>query len=234
MIRQFVGAACLMWLAVAGPALAQTASGTVVELYTSQGCSSCPPADDYLRELASEPGVIALALHVDYWDYIGWADAFADPKFTKRQKAYAKAEGSNTIYTPQMIINGVDRVEGSDPARVDASLRRFQAAGNAVTLQVMRQGANVVIRAQSNPPLANGVQVQLVRFIPKETVSIRTGENAGRIIDYYNIVTSWAVVGQWGGSDDLQLTVPAGGGQGIAVILQAEGPGRIYAAATLP
>ena len=92
---------------------ANTPLGTVVELYTSQGCSSCPPADAYLQDLSGNPGVIALALHVDYWDYIGWTDKFGSPKNTERQKDYAHAAGANMIYTPQMIVGGVDMVEGT-------------------------------------------------------------------------------------------------------------------------
>ena len=115
MLRHFAPALCVVWLGLSGPVLAQGASGVVVELYTSQGCSSCPPADAYLEELAQEPGVIALALHVDYWDYLGWKDEFANPDFTDRQKTYATANGSNTIYTPQMVVAGTDMVEGSDP-----------------------------------------------------------------------------------------------------------------------
>ncbi len=95
----------------------------MVELFTSQGCSSCPPADAYLAHLATEPDVIALALHVDYWDYIGWTDKFGSPPFTERQKAYARAEGHRTIYTPQMIVNGTERIAGTNPAQVESDIR---------------------------------------------------------------------------------------------------------------
>ena len=113
MMRQIVSAACGLWFCLGAAALAQAEDGVVVEFYTSQGCSSCPPADDFFAELAHQPGVIALALHVDYWDYIGWQDSFASPRFTDRQRAYARAGGSTTIYTPQMIVNGSAQVIGS-------------------------------------------------------------------------------------------------------------------------
>ena len=93
----------------------------VVELFTSQGCSSCPPADELLREMSKRPDVIALAFHVDYWDYIGWKDEFAHPGFTKRQKAYAKAAGERMVYTPQMIVHGVVRVVGHEPEALAAA-----------------------------------------------------------------------------------------------------------------
>lgn len=222
-----------LWFVSAGPLAAESVSGVVVELYTSQGCSSCPPADEYLQDLAAEPGVIALALHVEYWDYIGWTDSFANEKFTKRQKAYAKAAGSNTIYTPQMIVGGMDRVEGSDPARVEGAIRAHQAAAAPVSLQLKREGGQVVITARSDAPLAEPVNVQLVRYDPKATVKIEYGENAGMEMDYANIVTSWTRIGEWSGQGELGLTAPAPGDDPVVVILQAEGPGKIYAAAVL-
>ncbi len=149
MMQAFAKSLGVAAICFAGPVLAQGASGTVVELYTSQGCSSCPPADAYLAKLAQEPGVIALALHVDYWDYIGWADKFANPKFTDRQKAYARAIKSNTIYTPQMIVSGVDRVEGGDPNKVEGDIRRHQTAESMVVLQLMRSGGSVTIHASA-------------------------------------------------------------------------------------
>src|SRR5918996_4983900 len=114
--------AALVLLAAPPLARAQT-NPVVVELFTSQGCSSCPPADALLAELAGKDGVIALALHVDYWDYLGWADSFASPAFTARQRAYAKKAHSRTIYTPQMIVQGEDRLVGSDDEMVLARIK---------------------------------------------------------------------------------------------------------------
>lgn len=224
---------CSAGLMVAGQGWAQSAPGTVVELYTSQGCSSCPRADAYLTKLASEPGIIALALHVDYWDYIGWKDKFGNPAFSERQRAYAHQVGSKTIYTPQMIVGGVDQAIGSDPDTVSGMIRRHQAAEQTVVLHLARSGGSVVIdaaaRVQPDAPLV----VQLVRYIPSEQVAIERGENAGHTIEYTNIVTSWARVGTWDGRADLELTVPAPGPDKVVVILQVEGPGTIVAAAAL-
>jgi hypothetical protein len=234
MKREVISALCGLWVAGGAPAMADDSTGTaatVVELYTSQGCSSCPPADEYLRKLAGEPGVIALALHVDYWDYIGWTDKFGSPKFTARQKAYAHANKSSTIYTPQMIVGGVDLVEGTNPETVEGAIRRHQAANAAVTMQLVRNGAQVQIAAQANPPLTAPLRVQLVRYHPAARIAILHGENAGREIEYTNIVTAWSTLGEWDGRADLSLTAPVEGGDPVVVILQAEGPGRIFAAA---
>lgn len=220
-------------LCLAGPAGAQGVSGVVVELYTSQGCSSCPPADAYLSELAQESGVIALALHVDYWDYIGWADKFGNPKFTDRQKAYAHAGGSSTIYTPQMIVGGVDRVEGSNPNKVEGNIRRHQMAEPGVVLQLMRKGGTLIITATAKVVLSEPLVVQLVRYHPEATVNIEYGENAGQTITYHNIVTAWTRVGEWPGTEDFRLTVPVQGSDPVVVILQQPGPGLIMAASVL-
>ena len=120
--------------------LAQAGGPVVVELYTSQGCSSCPPADAFLaRELANRDDVIALALHVDYWDYIGWKDDFADPQHTDRQRDYARAAGQRTIYTPQMIIAGKDHVIGSHPAEVKKLIRAHASAAFPLAILVRRR-----------------------------------------------------------------------------------------------
>jgi hypothetical protein len=227
-MRHFVSAACGLWLAAA--AAVQAEPVVVVELYTSQGCSSCPPADEFVAMLASDPRILPLALHVDYWDYIGWADKFANPKFTDRQRAYAKAVGSRTIYTPQLIIGGADRIEGFAPEETAKRLRAHLAAGPDVRLSVLREGGKLVIRAVSDQPFAGPVRIQIVRYKAKETVTIERGENAGRVITYHNIVTSWERVGTWSGQEPLDMTANYTGDEPGAVILQSEGPAAILAA----
>lgn len=230
-----ISTALSLWGACVGQGMAQDLGtpGTVVELYTSQGCSSCPPADAFLRKLAADPDVIALALHVDYWDYIGWADHFAQPHFTARQKAYAHQAGSNTIYTPQMIVGGRDQVAGSDPEQVERAIRRDQRLTSAVRLHVSRQGETLAIAAQAVPPLKAPVQVQVVRYRPLADVDIEYGENAGLVLTYANIVTDWISLGQWDGKSPLQVTAPVPGADAVVVIIQAEGPGEILAAAQI-
>ena len=234
-MRHIVSATFGLCLAVAGMAGAQppSRSAVVVELFTSQGCASCPPADDFFAELVGDPDVIPLALHVDYWDYIGWEDKFADPAFTERQKAYARMAGSRMVYTPQLIVGGLDRVEGNQPAEVKALIRRHLDAARAVTLMLERQGDGIVIRAVSQRAFANPVRVQLVRFRPEETVTIERGENAGRTVTYRNIVTSWQALGEWTGETPLAVQTPAPGADPAVVILQESGPSAILAAARI-
>lgn len=228
-MRQLVNAACGFWLVCNVPALAEPV--VVVELYTSQGCSSCPPADEFVAMLAADPRILPLALHVDYWDYIGWADAFADPKFTDRQRAYAAAIGSRTLYTPQLIIGGQDRIEGFSPDETAERLQQHLALASTITLSVTREGDRLVIRAEADPPLGEAVRVQLVRYMPEATVTIERGENAGRTITYHNIVTSWEGLGDWEGDAPLEISAEFAGEDPGAVILQSGGPAEILAAA---
>jgi hypothetical protein len=204
----------------------------LVELYTSQGCSSCPPADAFMTELVANPDVIALALHVDYWDYIGWKDGFANAAFTERQKEYARAIGSRTIYTPQMIVNGMDRVEGNNPAAVNSLVRMHLAKPSEITLTLQRDGDQVLIRAAGRTGPA-ALTVNLVRYTPSETVAIERGENAGETLTYHNIVTDLQAVGEWTGTAPLEMAATVTGEAPVAVFLQESGPGAILAAARL-
>jgi hypothetical protein len=234
-MRTFLGAALAFWLGAAGLAGAEDGgkSPVVVELYTSQGCSSCPPADEILAGLAQRSDVIALALHVDYWDYIGWKDAFANAQYTARQRAYARVAGARTIYTPQMIVAGMDHLVGARPDELTALIKRHAAMPEATQIQVRRDGGAMVISADPTSSLPQGAIVQLVRYKSEESVQIRAGENAGRKITYHNIVTGWQQIGVWDGRAALSMRVDAPKGQPVVVILQEPGPGRILAAARL-
>jgi len=205
----------------------------VVELYTSQGCSSCPPADALLAEIAGRDDVIALALHVDYWDYIGWADRFAKPGFTKRQKAYARAAGEHAIYTPQMIVEGSEHLVGLRPMELVGLIDQHNAVPSQIRLSLAREGEVLRIRLEAQPPLPRGAVVQLVRYRPEETVNIEHGENAGRVVRYSNIVTDWAPIADWDGRQPLSLEASAPGSDAAVVIVQEQGPGEILAAARL-
>ena len=230
-MRRLIAAAALMIMGL-GHTVQAGDQPVVIELYTSQGCSSCPPADKLLGELAGRPDVIALALHVDYWDYIGWADKFANPAFTKRQKYYAKAAGARTIYTPQLIIGGKDHVVGYRPMEVADLIQSHRAAPDQVRVTAIRNGAIVRVEAQVVGRVTGMMVVQLARFSPKETVEIQRGENAGNTYMYHNIVREWAVVGEWDGSVPLSLDVDAPSGP-AAVIIQQVGHGPVVAAARI-
>ena len=206
-------------------------SPIVVELYTSQGCSSCPPADAYLHDLAKRDDIIALALHVDYWDYIGWKDSFASPQFTSRQHSYAAAANAAVVYTPQMVVNGRDHVVGSRPLQVMNAVDDQRRRGSVVDVALARVGDDVQIKADTQTP--GEYLVQLVRYTPYQTVDIRRGENAGREISYANVVKSWDVVGPWDGTAALDVTTAVDGDEPIVVIVQRSSNGPIVGAAEL-
>jgi hypothetical protein len=217
----------------------------VIELFTSQGCSSCPPADDLLTQIAARPGVIALSLHVDYWDYLGWKDQFAQPIFTERQKSYARAAGERTIYTPQMIVGGQSTLVGSHPDELNAIIEQQEALPETVKLTLTPQGnGRVLIEASANPPLTDEAVVQIVRYRPQAEVSIERGENAGRTAIYTNVVTNWQAVADWDGKTPLSLTANLPGDLPSVVIVQTARssgksrgralPGPILAAETVP
>lgn len=234
-MRRILSAALGLWLGTTGLGYAQSAADNpvVVELYTSQGCSSCPPADALLHELAPRDDVIALALHVDYWDYIGWKDIFADPAHTKRQRAYARVAGARAVYTPQMVVMGQEHLVGLRPMELADLIRAHGAKKAPVQLSLSQSGGKVQISANPVTPLDRAVVVQVVRYSPKETVDIRRGENAGKRMTYVNIVTSWKPIGEWDGQEPTMIEVDAQGDEPVVVILQEQGPGPILAAARL-
>ena len=206
---------------------------TVVELYTSQGCSSCPPADAFLGELAKRDDLLALSIHVDYWDYIGWKDIFANPKFTKRQHAYARAAGKRMVYTPQMVVAGQDLVVGTKPGEVGRLIREHNNAAPKVDIKVTRSGNQIRITAD---PLVAGLGemvVQMVRFNGGQAVRIARGENAGRKLDYHNVVTEWSVLKTWNGASQLTFSANVPGDDECVIIVQAANHGSILAAARL-
>ena len=233
-MRRLLGTVCAAWLGAAGlggaglPAAAEEA--VVVELFTSQGCSSCPPADALLSQLAARSDVIALALHVDYWDYIGWADSLARPEHTERQKSYAQAAGKRMIYTPQFVVGGLDRVTGHDPMLIAELLEKHREAPRTVALTAEREGEVIRIEARATGQVGGPVVVQIARFVPVQRVAISRGENAGRTIDYHNAVDLWVEVDRWTGQGTYRGTVRVAGDTPVAVILQREGYGPVVAA----
>lgn len=232
-MRSFIASIALGLLVLTAPA-ARADSPVVVELFTSQGCSACPPADALLTQLAGRDDVIALALHVDYWDYIGWADTFASGQFTRRQHAYARHAGQRMVYTPQMIVGGVERVVGYEPMDVAELIAQYRVVDYPVEVSLSRVEGGIVLRAVASMALEEpGMVVQLVRYIPSEMVEIRRGENAGRTVEYSNIVTEWMRVGTWSGAEPYELQLVDDSALPIAAIVQMAGPGQILGAARL-
>ncbi|MBS9718581.1 DUF1223 domain-containing protein [Pseudohalocynthiibacter aestuariivivens] len=232
MRKQLFSAIIGLWVAVAGGTQAQS-DPVVLELYTSQGCSSCPPADALLTSLADREDVIALALHVDYWDYIGWVDSFGDPAYTARQKAYARAANKRMVYTPQMIVGGKDHIVGHEPEEVAATLQRHASQTNNPGVSLERRGQSLNVTLEPSGQVLGPLVVQLVRYTPSSTVNIRRGENAGRSITYSNIVTSWENIRNWDGRRALSFPVPALGSDPVVVIVQKANHGAIVASARL-
>lgn len=198
-------AACVLALT---PLSAAHADPVVVELFTSQGCSSCPPADALLAELAENEDVIALALHVDYWDYIGWPDTFAQPAFSARQKGYARAEGSTVVYTPHMIVGGTDHVAGAKPMTVMAQIAAHKERKPVVRLSVASGPDGIVVRAETDTPLDTPAKIMLVTYTPFQTVDIKSGENAGRTVTYSHIVTDWRALEVFNGAEPVSVILP--------------------------
>lgn len=232
-MRQLLRTAALMTTCIAAPAMAET-SPVVVELYTSQGCSSCPPADDMLTELSARDDVIALALHVDYWDYIGWVDEFANPEHTRRQQNYARAAGETTIYTPQFVIAGQDIVIGARGMDVADLIATHRTQVHSVDVDLDWSGDVLRIDATvDDMPADAEYVVQLVQILPEQTVDIRRGENAGRTISYSNVVQSIAVLGQWDGAEPISIETDVSDAQQVAVIVQHGTNGPVVGAAKL-
>ncbi len=216
------------------PAASATAeAGVVLELYTSQGCIACPPVEALFATLADRSDVIALALHVDYWDYIGWRDRFAQPAFTDRQKNYARRSGSSTVYTPQMIIGGIDRVQGFRPMAVQDLLAKHSARGPQVNMTVEIVAGQLTVQAMADPPLGHEVSVQLVRYRPYERMRISSGENAGHESTYRNIVTAWIEIARWDGAGTATFHRAVDGDAPVVVILQQADHGPILGAMRL-
>jgi len=212
---------------------AEAAALALVELFTSQGCSSCPPADALLGELAGRDDVIALALHVDYWDYIGWADTFAAPAFTARQQGYSRAVGSTVVYTPQMVIDGAEQVAGYRPMSVADLIGAHSAVENPVSVQVRRDGAVFDVAAETDLPVGTAIDVHVVGYLPHARVEIERGENAGHTSDHYNIVRSWQVVATWDAAGQFLMQVEPEADLPHVVLFQGSGNGPILGAARL-
>ena len=181
-----------------------------VELFTSQGCSSCPPADKIIGELAKDPSIIALSLPIDYWDYLGWKDTLADARFSQRQKAYSQMRGDHDVYTPQVVVNGSTHLIGSDRAGIDGAIDGKKAdsvMSLPVSMTISGKLINVSVAAASNGATASHGEVWICSVSKAVPISIGRGENRGREVTYHNVVRSLLKVGDWNGTSG-SWTVP--------------------------
>jgi len=204
---------------------------SVVELFTSQGCSSCPKADAYLAELANRDDVIALSWHVDYWNYLGWSDTFSKPEFSDRQRRYAASFRSDNYYTPQMVVNGRNHTVGSQKPKVEAMLSAQRNAQQAPNIEVLAKKVGDELRIAvsedalvNNTKISAGATLWLVMFDKKRKVIIERGENAGSEITYHNVVRTQTMLGMVrGGSLNVALPIAElkrQGFDGCALLLQ--------------
>lgn len=215
---------------VAPPAFAQTGPRAVIELFTSQGCSSCPAADKLLGELAADPSLVPISVPIDYWDYLGWKDTLADPRNTARQKAYASVRGDGQVYTPQVVVNGSLHALGSDRTAIELAITKSRKSG-AMSLPPVKL-AFADGRLQVAIPEADAhaaAEVWLCGLVKATTIAIGRGENKGRTVTYHNVVRRWIKLGDWSGkanswSIPVQTLRTDGKGDGIdeaAVLVQS-------------
>lgn len=198
----------------------------VVELFTSQGCSSCPPGDALLNELATRGDVLPLGLHVDYWDYIGWPDTFAQPQFSRRQEAYVRAAGGRRVYTPHIVVGGHDHLVGAQPMELADLIRAHAARGYPVAVELVRSADGYRVTAQTTQTVP--MLVQLIRYTPRAEVDITRGENAGRDAHYSNVVRDLEILGDWDGQAPFVRTITSAAEMDLAVVVQARiGPGAL-------
>src|SRR5579864_8044226 len=176
----------------------------VVELFTSQGCSSCPPADKLLGELAKDPSITALSMPIDYWDYLGWKDTLADSRFSARQKAYSLMRGDRDVYTPQAVVNGEAHVIGSDRGEIERAIEVTRESDGVmsvpVTMKLSGKQITVSVAASNRLPVATHGEVWICSISKAVPISIGRGENRGREVTYFNVLRNVLKVGDWNGS----------------------------------
>jgi len=247
-----MGFRTFLWLAVmlASPALSpvgasaqESVKGTrplaVVELFTSQGCGACPPADALLSRLADRGDVVALAFHVDYWDYLGWRDTLGSAENTARQSAYGKHFGSRSVYTPQIVVNGRKPMSGGKTRMVESAITHLESTGAGLTVEVSaRYTKDSLLIEAGAAPGGGKAHVVVAFFEPATPIDIREGKNRGRKVVYRNSVLATQSVGMWHGKAarfELPITeMKKRNAGGCAVLLQAVSedglPGEIYGA----
>ena len=192
--------ACFAALGVCAGAMlaspqARAETRAVLELFTSQGCSSCPPADKLLGELIRDPSLVAFSLNVDYWDSLGWKDTLADPRNSERQRAYSRVRGERGVYTPQLVINGTAHVVGSDKAALQRALASARGALPVPVRVAVSDG-----KLSVDLPSGKGAGEVWVYGLAKEvSIAVARGENRGRTVTYHNVARRWQKVGDWKG-----------------------------------
>ena len=210
--------------------IAASAQNVVVELFTSQGCSSCPPADDILRDLALEDGVIVLGWHVDYWDYLGWKDEFSNSKNTERQMGYRDRWSLRSLYTPQAVIHGEAQIVGSNERKVRMYVDQFQDEKPMLEINLNTSGNTANIKVSALAARLPAADIFLVRITPEATTNIRRGENAGRTISYVNVVEEMTWIANWNGRSVANVRTPYDSDSKYVILIQAKDFGPVLGA----
>jgi hypothetical protein len=241
MVRRCLAYALLVVCSSTVPcATARAQTRGVIELFTSQGCSSCPPADKLLGELAGDPSLVAISVPIDYWDYLGWKDTLAEPRNTARQKAYAHVRGDGQVYTPQAVVNGSIHALGSDKAAIEHAIAKSRKNGAMsflpVTLAFAEGRINLTVPQATDAPAS--AEAWLCGLMKTVSIAIARGENKGRTITYHNVARRWVKLGDWTGhAKSWSVPMQALAGEGIdeaAILLQSgtiEKPRAILGAA---
>jgi len=230
LVRAFV---CLIVGLAASAGAAAAGSRTVLELFTSQGCSSCPPADRLFAQLAHDPQFIVMSLPVDYWDRLGWKDTFAKHMFTERQRAYAFMRGDGQVYTPQAVVNGSEHANGANMLAIGASAETTTPP--RLPLTVRQDGAEIDVAVDAARPGSPQASVVVLPYLASREVAVGRGENSGTRITYTNIVRDIIPAGEWSGAPaTFKVKLPPGEHYDGAVVLVQEGtpeqPGAILGA----
>lgn len=230
---------------LAGPAMAEPApaaaskNSAVIELFTSQGCSSCPPADALLGRLVDKPGLVALSFSVDYWDYLGWRDTLGSPANSDRQRGYARSRGDGRVYTPQIVVDGVAHVNGADESAVRAAVKAAEKrlAEVKVPVSMHAEGDTLIVDIGAAPAGSDRRAAAVWLAIAKEVekVEVARGENRGRALSYHHPVREFTPIGIWHG-EAMTLRLPLKdlktmGGDCLFALLQVENTGPILGAA---
>jgi hypothetical protein len=187
------------------PAQSQAEPTAVVELFTSQGCSSCPPADKILGQLKENDDLIVLSLHIDYWDYLGWKDTFADAKFSARQRDYALGRHDRRVFTPQTVVNGKSYAVGSRGSDVANAIRKSSGVQVPIKLDATSSALKISVAEGERP--TEPVTLWMVTYTDEATVEIGRGENTGKSVTYHNVVNAITPIGMWNG-DALSVDYP--------------------------
>jgi hypothetical protein len=180
----------------------------VLELFTSQGCSSCPAADKLVGQFASDPSLLVMSLAIDYWDYLGWKDTLALAGHSRRQKAYAKSRHDREVYTPQIVVNGIAHVLGSDKEAIERAIEKTRKTAGVLSVPVTLAMANGKLNVKVPAGNDEHAEVWLCPMTKAISVAIGRGENHGRTITYHNVVRRWVKLGDWTGGKSGSWNVP--------------------------